>query len=185
MFERFTKQAQEVVTVAHDEALALAGDAVGAEHLLLGYVVRVHPAGWPLPPHGMGPVWLGEMPRTISADDIRAAIVDEESRALAELGISLDAVRERVEQTLGADVWHGARLRRRLPFTPAAKRALELALREALDLRQRRLTAEHVLLGALAQERVRTLLHGLGFEPEELRAHVRSVLAEVRVMATR
>jgi ATP-dependent Clp protease ATP-binding subunit ClpA len=82
---------------------------------------------------------------------------DIDRDALATLGIDLDAVRERVERAFGP----GALIRRRrcrrgtvggqLPFTPRAKKALELTLREALSLGQRELRDEHVVLGLLRE----------------------------------
>ena len=53
------------------------------------------------------------------------------ARALESLGISLDALRQQVEQVIGrgqqAPSGH-------IPFTPRAKKVMELALREANDL---------------------------------------------------
>ena len=65
---------------------------------------------------------------------------DLDADALATLGIDLDAVRERVERTFGAGALSRRRGRRgvvpggALPFTPRAKKVLELSLREAIAM---------------------------------------------------
>jgi len=53
------------------------------------------------------------------------------AKALESLGISLEAVREKVEETIGPA---GTSHNRVSPFTPRAKRSSELSLREALQL---------------------------------------------------
>jgi hypothetical protein len=70
------------------------------------------------------------------------------ARALGELDVSLEEVRARVAQIIGM----GDELATgQIPFTPRAKRVLELALREALSLGHNYIGTEHILLG-LARE---------------------------------
>jgi hypothetical protein len=68
--------------------------------------------------------------------------------ALTELGISLDAVRAQVEAEIGqgseAPGGH-------IPFTPRAKKVLELSLREALQLGHNYIGTEHILLGLIRE----------------------------------
>jgi ATP-dependent Clp protease ATP-binding subunit ClpC len=68
--------------------------------------------------------------------------------ALTELGISLDAVRAQVEAEIGqgseAPGGH-------IPFTPRAKKVLELSLREALALGHNYIGTEHILLGLIRE----------------------------------
>ena len=70
------------------------------------------------------------------------------ARALTELGVSLDEVRVQVEELIGrgeqAPTGH-------IPFTPRAKRVLELSLREALQLGHNYIGTEHILLGILRE----------------------------------
>ena len=54
------------------------------------------------------------------------------ARALEALGISLEAVRQQVEEIIG----QGQQAPGHIPFTPRAKKVLELSLREALQLGQ-------------------------------------------------
>jgi ATP-dependent Clp protease ATP-binding subunit ClpC len=68
--------------------------------------------------------------------------------ALESLGISLEAVRAQVEEIIG----HGERFPTgRIPFTPRAKKVLELSLREALQLGHNYIGTEHILLGLLRE----------------------------------
>ncbi|GAA4263793.1 ATP-dependent Clp protease ATP-binding subunit [Dactylosporangium darangshiense] len=66
------------------------------------------------------------------------------AKMLESLGISRDAVREQVEEIVGRGVLE---LAGSVPFTPRAKRVLELSLREALLLGHTSIDTEHILLG--------------------------------------
>jgi ATP-dependent Clp protease ATP-binding subunit ClpA len=70
------------------------------------------------------------------------------AQALESLGISLQAVRQQVEGIIG----HGQRARSGdIPFTPRAKKVLELSLREALALGHNYIGTEHILLGLIRE----------------------------------
>jgi ATP-dependent Clp protease ATP-binding subunit ClpA len=72
------------------------------------------------------------------------------AQALESLGLSLGDVRYQVTQITG----HGEHAPpEHIPFTPQAKRAMELALREALGLGDNYVGTEHLLLGLLRVER--------------------------------
>jgi hypothetical protein len=70
------------------------------------------------------------------------------ARSLESLGISLEVVRQQVEEIIGqgqqAPVGH-------IPFTPRAKKVLELSLREALQLGHNYIGTEHILLGLICE----------------------------------
>ena len=70
------------------------------------------------------------------------------AKALESLNISLDAVRQQVEEMIGqgqqAPSGH-------IPFTPRAKKVLELSLREALQLGHNYIGTEHILLGLIRE----------------------------------
>jgi ATP-dependent Clp protease ATP-binding subunit ClpC len=70
------------------------------------------------------------------------------AKALESLGISLDAVREKVEETIGVP---GSGSSGSPPFTPRAKKVLELSLREALQLGHNYIGTEHMLLGLVRE----------------------------------
>src|SRR6187549_2630055 len=65
------------------------------------------------------------------------------AKALESLGISLEAVRQKVEEIIG----HGQQSPSgHIPFTPRAKKVLELSLREALQINHSYIGTEHILL---------------------------------------
>jgi ATP-dependent Clp protease ATP-binding subunit ClpC len=70
------------------------------------------------------------------------------AKALESLGIALEAVRQQVEEIIGqgqqAPSGH-------IPFTPRAKKVLELSLREALQLGHNYIGTEHILLGLIRE----------------------------------
>jgi len=70
------------------------------------------------------------------------------AQALEAMGISLDDVRVQVEQIIGQGE---AAPSGHIPFTPRAKKVLELSLREALQLGHNYIGTEHVLLGILRE----------------------------------
>src|SRR5487761_2471187 len=70
------------------------------------------------------------------------------AKALESLGISLEAVREKVEETIGPA---GTSTTGSPPFTPRAKKVLELSLREALQLGHNYIGTEHMLLGLVRE----------------------------------
>jgi ATP-dependent Clp protease ATP-binding subunit ClpC len=70
------------------------------------------------------------------------------ARALESIGISLDAVRQKVEEIIGRGQQPPSG---HIPFTPRAKKVLELALREALQLGDNYIGTEHILLGLVRE----------------------------------
>src|SRR3546814_10814444 len=62
-------------------------------------------------------------------------------RSLESLGISLEAVRSQVEEIIGQG---GSSPSGHIPFTPRAKKVLELSLREALQLGHNYIGTEHI-----------------------------------------
>ncbi|GAA2533322.1 ATP-dependent Clp protease ATP-binding subunit [Microbacterium mitrae] len=70
------------------------------------------------------------------------------AKALESLGISLDAVREQVQDIIGRGQQQPTG---HIPFTPRAKKVLELSLREALQLGHNYIGTEHILLGLIRE----------------------------------
>src|SRR5215470_8867521 len=68
--------------------------------------------------------------------------------ALESLGVTLDAAREQVREMIGEGQ---QALTGHIPFTPRAKKVLELSLREALSLGDDHIGTEHLLLGLVAE----------------------------------
>lgn len=147
MFERFTDPARRAVVLAQEEARERRADRIRPEHLLLG-ILRC--------PGTPGEELLRAA--GVGADEVDHDLVrarPDDAAALATLGIDLDEVRRRAEESFGAGALERARGRYRrwfaghIPFDRDAKKALELALREAIRLGDRHIGTEHVLLGLL------------------------------------
>jgi ATP-dependent Clp protease ATP-binding subunit ClpA len=164
MFERFTIPAREVVLAARAEAQSLGHDYIGTEHLLLALL---------RPEAGVASSVLERA--GVTAQGVRADVVrllgcpqrplgEQDAVALRSIGIDLDAVLARLEQTFGVDASKqpdepgiGVLGRRRRPFRPTsrftnrAKKVLQLGLREAVVLGSSTIGTEHILLGLLRE----------------------------------
>ncbi|HUQ38675.1 MAG TPA: Clp protease N-terminal domain-containing protein [Acidimicrobiales bacterium] len=152
MFERFTDRARRSLTLAQEQAVFLGHDFIGTEHMLLGLAVERD---------GVGGRILQEV--GLDEDTLRAEVGrrmppgaalhlrPEDGDALAELGIDLAQIRERVESSFGEGALPTARTGK-VPFTALAKQALESSLRSALALGHNYIGTEHVLLGLARTE---------------------------------
>lgn len=190
MFERFTEGARALVVDAQAEARALEHDWIGTEHLLLAALRPASPTASSLADLGL----------TLDASRAHlrrpAGRVDDGSReALRSLGIEIDEVRRRVEETFGPGALDGPEPRRRgasrqdrpgrrrrgrgghIPFTARARAALEQSLREAVRLRSREIRAEHLVLATMRSGGVaEAVVAGLGVSVEDVR---RAMLAQL------
>jgi len=124
MFERFTAYARRAVVTAQEEARELNHNYIGTEHLLLALLRRPD-----------------RLPN--QEDGIASAILEE-------FGMSRDGVREEVTAKVG--IGKGKGKSGHIPFTPRAKKVLELALREALQLHHNYIGTEHLLLGLIRED---------------------------------
>jgi ATP-dependent Clp protease ATP-binding subunit ClpC len=97
------------------------------------------------------------------------------ARVLEGLHVTLDEVRAQVARIVGAGDEQTAG---QVPFTPRAKRVLELSLRQALDLQHNYIGTEHILLGIVGEGEgvgARILLE-FGADADKIRAGVQSAL---------
>jgi ATP-dependent Clp protease ATP-binding subunit ClpC len=97
------------------------------------------------------------------------------ARVLQTLGVTLDEVRERVV----AIVERGEeRPVGQMPFTPRAKKVLELSLREALSMGHNHIGTEHILLGLVHEGSgvAARILSDMGVDAEAIRREVVTVL---------
>ncbi len=174
MFERFTKRARVVLVHAQEIARERHSPTVGSEHLLLGLFAV---------PDGLAATILARLQvdrADIEADLDRGAPFDAEG--LAVLGIDLDEVRRQAEETFGPGAldrtraaqgrWRGGHL----PFDRDVKKALELALREAVRLGHGFIGTEHLLLGLLHDGRARDMLVARGIGLDGTRALVEELV---------
>ncbi|HOA01902.1 MAG: ATP-dependent Clp protease ATP-binding subunit [Actinomycetales bacterium] len=98
------------------------------------------------------------------------------AKALENLGISLNAVREQVTEIIGkgqqAPTGH-------IPFTPRAKKVLEYSLREGLQLGHTYIGTEHILLGLIREGEgvAAQVLVKLGADLNKVRQQVIQLLA--------
>jgi ATP-dependent Clp protease ATP-binding subunit ClpA len=181
MFERFTRDARAVVAGAAAEATALRHDRIGTEHLLLALATGDGGAAAAV---GIEPAALRSAVESLPG----APAAGLDADALASIGIDLDEVRRRVEASFGPGALAPRRRRglgralNRRPFTPRAKRALEMSLREALALGHNHIGPGHILLGVVRDPgsgAAAALRHG-GTSAEAVRA---AALAALRTAA--
>lgn len=164
MFERFTEAARAIVVQAQEARADLGHPFVGTEHLLLAMMSDDGVAGRILATRP------AESSEALDAERVRAEIErragagqsllgERDAEALRSVGIDLDAVLARIEQTFGPDAlsrnescrgWFGRRARAGR-FSARAKKVLELSLREALRLKSNHIRSGHLLLGLLRE----------------------------------
>jgi ATP-dependent Clp protease ATP-binding subunit ClpC len=119
-------------------------------------------------------------PSFIGTEHILLGLIHEgeglAAQALASLDISLEAVRTRVNETIGPA---GASPTGSPPFTPRAKKVLELSLREALQLGHNYIGTEHILLGLVREGEgvAAQVLVSLGADLSRVREAVIKLLA--------
>ncbi|UGT57996.1 Clp protease N-terminal domain-containing protein [Nocardia asteroides] len=161
MFERFGQHARTAVVLAQEEARELGAKRIGPEHLLISLVGNADP--------GLAAVLSA---RGITAAQLRTGVAEraqadplgvDDAEALRSVGIDLAAVQASVAENFGADAWDNAEPEPKrgvfgkllggnwghIPFTTAAKKSLELSLREAIHRKDREIRSAHLLLGVL------------------------------------
>jgi ATP-dependent Clp protease ATP-binding subunit ClpA len=166
MFERFTTQARAAVKDAQRHSGELGHHYIGTEHLLLALLS---------PDSGLAGVVLSGAGLTVERvrSDVQALIGRSgplgpaDAEALEAIGIDLDAVRAKIEESFGPGALmppprqrRGLFGRRRpapsgptmcVPFTARCKKVIELGLREAIRLRCNYIGTEHLLLGLIRE----------------------------------
>jgi ATP-dependent Clp protease ATP-binding subunit ClpA len=171
MFERFTAGARRVVSVAVEQVGELGHDCVGPQHLLLGlFGPDTGAACQVLHEAGLEADQVREVIRRRTPGD--GFLTEEDAEALRSVGIDLDVVLEHLADSFGPDaVPHSQPRRVRPRFSRPAKKALQLALREAIWLKAGTIGSEHILLGLLRSEDsdLNAVLAEVGVTPDDLR----------------
>jgi ATP-dependent Clp protease ATP-binding subunit ClpA len=177
VFEKFTNLAKRSLTYAQDEAITLRHDFIGTEHLLLGLIrVREGLVGELLHSYAITLERArAEALRVLEAAGVPATGGREATEALAAIGIDVDEIRRRADDTFGPGRFYFPRP----GFTMRAKTVLELALREAEALGQDAVGPEHLLLGMLTEGQGVgvQVITALGVDPATLRPVIISRLA--------
>ena len=181
MFERFTDRARQVAIDAQVSARQLGHGHVGTEHILLGLLQGDGIAARVLGALG---VTSAAVEREVLAEVGRGPLGAGDAEALGAIGIDLEEVRRRVEASFGPGAlqWRPGRRRpllgEHIPFTPRAKKVLELSLREALALKHKYIGTEHILLGLVREGEglAMLVLTRLGAGPDAIRARVLDAL---------
>jgi ATP-dependent Clp protease ATP-binding subunit ClpC len=121
----------------------------------------------------------------IGTEHILLALIREgggvAAQALEPLGITEEAARQQVEEIVGRGQQDPPR--GHIPFTPRAKKILQLSLREAIALGHGYIGTEHILLGLVREgEGVAIqVLNGLGIDPNRVRQQVIQLVSARRV----
>jgi ATP-dependent Clp protease ATP-binding subunit ClpC len=123
----------------------------------------------------------------IGTEHILVALIREgggvAAQALESLGITAEAVRQQVEEIIGRGQQEPPR--GHLPFTPRAKKILQLSMREAIALGHAYTGTEHILLGLIrvGEGPAMQVLNGLGVDPNRVRQRVIQLVSARRVEA--
>src|SRR5918912_2652585 len=126
MFERLTPAARRSVVVAQEEARGLRSATIGPEHVLLGVLADGAGTARDL-------LTRAGLTANRARDDLRrlagepSLLSDADAAALRTIGIDVDEVLRRVEETFGPDALATAAPSRgrpagHIPFTPPAKK---------------------------------------------------------------
>lgn len=151
MFERFTRDARDVVRSAVEYAERAGVRSIGAEHLLLALLDREGSrASFALAALGLAER-RESLRQALAEARRRAGLTRADADALAGLGIDVTEIVSRVEEAHGAGALSGDRRDTggwsgRRTFDQDAKDVLEGALRAAIGHRDRRIGDEHLLL---------------------------------------
>ena len=201
MFERFTDKARKVVLLAKGKATERGDDQIRPVHLLYGLAAADGVAARVLAALGVDAAAVdrelgragGAPPAGAPGPGDMAASGDAE--ALAAIGIDLDEIKRRIEDSFGPGAlervpltprgplnWTG-----RLPLAEGSKLTLAMAVREARALHHTYIGTEHVLLGLLrVAERqphadfAAVTLRDLGLDPARVRTLVLDELRQLQ-----
>ncbi|KUO11626.1 Clp protease N-terminal domain-containing protein [Streptomyces sp. DSM 15324] len=147
MFERFTKDARDVVRGAVERCAGAGVRTVGPEHLLLALLDRQGSrASFALAALGLADRSRDSVREALAQSRRRAGLSRAETDALAGLGIDVTEIVARVEEVHGVGAMAAGGRAGRPGFGREAKRILEQSLRMALAHRDRRIGDEHILL---------------------------------------
>ncbi len=186
MFERFTHEARQIVIGAQQHAAEFKHPFIGTEHLLLAMTEGPGVAAAILRDNGFD---AGRVAAAIAGMAGRGApLLDaKDAEALRSVGIDLDAVMARIEETFGAEALQAQppagrgwlhRGHRHGRLSPQAKKVLEFSLRETVRLKQEEIGSGQLLLGLLREGSglAAKILRDGGADAVALRAQIEQAL---------
>jgi ATP-dependent Clp protease ATP-binding subunit ClpA len=194
MCERFTDKARKVVVLAKNKATERGDDQIRPVHMLYGLVSTDGVAARALTALGVDPAAVERKLGRSAPEGPLVGEASEDAEALAAIGIDLDEIKRRIEDSFGPGAlgrvplapkgplnWTG-----RLPLDDQSKLTLALSLKEARALHHNYIGTEHLLLGLLRVaeryprgEFAAATLPDLGLDPATARGRV---LAEVNLI---
>jgi ATP-dependent Clp protease ATP-binding subunit ClpA len=201
MFERFTDKARKVVLLAKGKATERGDDQIRPVHMLYGLAAADGVAARVLTALGVDAAAVDrELGRAAGAPPAGAPGTGDmaasgDTEALAAIGIDLDEIKRRIEDSFGPGAlervpltprgplnWTG-----RLPLAEGSKLTLAQAVREARALHHTYIGTEHLLLGLLrVAERqphadfAAVTLRDLGLDPARVRTLVLDELRQLQ-----
>lgn len=196
MFERFTDKARTVVILARAKATER-GDQIRPVYMLYALASAEGVAARALASLGVDADSVEDLfdRTTPLRSPLEGEATSEDAEALAAIGIDLDEIKRRIEDSFGPGAlervppiprgplnWTG-----RLPLAESSKLTLALALKEARALHHTYIGTEHVLLGLLrVAERqphadfAAVTLRDLGLDPARVRVLVLDELRQLQ-----
>jgi ATP-dependent Clp protease ATP-binding subunit ClpC len=188
--QRFTEKAIKVVMLAQEEARRLGHNFVGTEQARFRHTAprRARAPRWRTQTtihaltHNFVPIITAISPSfSHHAAQIMLGLIGEgtgiAAKVLKSMGINLKEARIEVEKIIGRGSGFVAV---EIPFTPRAKRVLELALEEARQLGHSYIGTEHLLLGLLREGEgvAARVLENLGADSAKVRSQVIRMVGE-------
>jgi ATP-dependent Clp protease ATP-binding subunit ClpC len=165
VYDRFTELARRALVASRDAAASLGHDVIGTEHLLLGVAQTAGTASEVLRAQGLE---LGQI-RAEVARQSTATTGRNPKDALSTLGIDIDEIQRRADETFGP----GALKYPRPPFSLDAKQVVKESLLQATAAGQQHIDTEHLLLALLVSGGTAvSALTALGTDPEQLRRSI-------------
>ena len=176
MFERFTSEARQTVVGAQEEARRLHAARIGTEHLLLALLAQEGSASAAaLARHGLVHDSVAETIRGYgTAEPGRRGADHAGHRSGRRPGPGGGDVRPRRPGRARP----GGRPADHIPFSPRAKKVLELSLREAIAMKSKSIADGHIALGLLREGEglAMKVLHDRGIDTLDLRRDLTTAL---------
>lgn len=173
LFDRYAEGTKEAIELAEKEAVSLGHPFIGTEHLLIGLLAQDGDAKEILDEFGIS---VDDARKAVASKvgDVSAGVETMDAKALDEVGIDLQVVKSKVEQTFGEGALKIPPGRPR--FTPRSARTLEMAVGKAAAAGSAVVEPEHLLRAVVSDPDgfAAQVLEQLAPDPAALQAHLSS-----------